>query len=95
MSLDDATVRKIAFLARIEVPDQDLAPLAKELSGILDWIEQLQEVDTDAVEPMTGGTDMALSWRADNVSDGNYADKVLANAPEAHEGFFGVPKVVE
>lgn len=95
MSLDDATVRKIAFLARIDVPEQALSPLAKELSGILDWIEQLQDVDTSAVEPMTGGTDKALNWRADKVADGNYADKVLENAPEAHEGFFGVPKVVE
>ncbi|MDG2243065.1 MAG: Asp-tRNA(Asn)/Glu-tRNA(Gln) amidotransferase subunit GatC [Rhodospirillaceae bacterium] len=95
MSLDDATVRKIATLARIDLADADLAPLAKELSGIMSWIEQLQEVDTDAVEPMSGGTDMTLSWRKDAVSDGGHADKVLANAPEAHEGFFGVPKVVE
>ena len=95
MSLDDATVRKIAFLARIDVPDSDLAPLAKELSGILEWIEQLQEVDTDAVEPMTGGTDQALRWRTDTVADGGHAKKILTNAPEAHEGFFGVPKVVE
>ena len=95
MSLDDTTVRRIAVLARIDVPDQDLAPLAKELSGILNWIEQLQDVDTEAVEPMAGGTDRVLRWREDQVSDGGYADKVLANAPEAHEGFFGVPKVVE
>jgi aspartyl-tRNA(Asn)/glutamyl-tRNA(Gln) amidotransferase subunit C len=95
MSLDDATVRKIAFLARIDVPDQDLAPLAQELSGILDWIEQLQEIDTNSVQPMTGGTDKVLDWRRDEVADGNYEDKVLANAPESHEGFFGVPKVVE
>ncbi|MEQ8508802.1 MAG: Asp-tRNA(Asn)/Glu-tRNA(Gln) amidotransferase subunit GatC [Rhodospirillaceae bacterium] len=95
MSLDDATVRKIAVLARIDVPEQDLHPLAQELSGILDWIEQLQEVDTDAVEPMTGGTDLTLKWRKDAISDGGHADKVLANAPESHEGFFGVPKVIE
>lgn len=95
MSLDDATVRKIAFLARINIADDQVAPLGQELSGILDWIEQLREVDTEAVEPMTGGTDQALRWRADAVADGGHADKVLINAPEAHEGFFGVPKVVE
>ncbi len=95
MSLDDATVRKIAFLARIDIADEDLSPLAKELSGILDWIEQLQEVDTEAVEPMTGGTDQTLRWRKDAVSDGGHAEKILANAPESHEGFFGVPKVIE
>jgi aspartyl-tRNA(Asn)/glutamyl-tRNA(Gln) amidotransferase subunit C len=94
MSLDDATVRKIAFLARIDVTDADLGQLAKELSGIFDWIEQLQEVDTEAVEPMTGGTDQALRWREDTVSDGGHADKITANAPETHEGFFGVPKVL-
>ena len=95
MSLDDATVRKIAFLARIDVAEADLAPLAKELTGILDWIEQLQEVDTEAVEPMTGGTDQTLRWRSDSVADGGHAEKILVNAPEAHEDFFGVPKVVE
>lgn len=95
MSLDDATVRKIAHLARISVPEKDLAPLAKELSGIMDWIEQLQEVDTSTVEPMTGGTDMTLNWRKDAVTDGGHPDKVLVNAPESHEGFFGVPKVIE
>ena len=82
MSLDDATVRKIAHLARISVAEKD-------------WIEQLQEVDTSAVEPMTGGADMMLNWRKDAVTDGGHADKVLANAPESHEGFFGVPKVIE
>lgn len=95
MSLDDATVRKIAFLARVDVPEQDLAPLAKELSGILDWIEQLQEVATDDVEPMTGGTDQTLRWRSDTVADGGHPHKIMSNAPEAHEDFFGVPKVVE
>ncbi|MDE0801580.1 MAG: Asp-tRNA(Asn)/Glu-tRNA(Gln) amidotransferase subunit GatC [Rhodospirillaceae bacterium] len=95
MSLDDATVRKIAHLARISVAEKDIAPLAKELSGIMDWIEQLQEVDTSAVEPMTGGADMMLNWRKDAVTDGGHTDKVLANAPESHEGFFGVPKVIE
>jgi len=95
MSLNDSTVRKIAVLARIEVQEQDLAPLAKELGGILDWIEQLQDVNTDDVHPMTGGADQPLQWRTDAVADGGHAEKILNNAPEAHEGFFGVPKVVE
>jgi aspartyl-tRNA(Asn)/glutamyl-tRNA(Gln) amidotransferase subunit C len=95
MSLDKATVRRIAHLARIEVPDADLEPMAKELQGIMNWIEQLKEVNTDAVAPMTGGTDMKLAWRADAVTDGAQADKVLANAPDKHDSFFSVPKVVE
>ncbi len=95
MSLDKATVRRIATLARIEVPDTDLEAVAGQLSGILDWIEQLKEVDTENVAPMTGGTDLKLQWRKDAVTDGDKADKVLANAPDGHDSFFGVPKVVE
>jgi aspartyl-tRNA(Asn)/glutamyl-tRNA(Gln) amidotransferase subunit C len=95
MSLDKATVRRIAHLARIDVPDTDLEPLAHELSGIMNWIEQLKEVNTDAVAPMTGGTDMKLAWRKDAVTDGAQPDKVLANAPDRHDSFFAVPKVVE
>ncbi len=95
MSLDKATVRRIATLARIEVQDADLETVAEQLSGILNWIEQLKEVDTSNVAPMTGGTDLKLQWRKDVVNDGDKADKVLANAPEGHDGFFGVPKVVE
>ncbi len=95
MSLDKATVRRIATLARIEVPDADLEPLAGELSHILGWIEQLSEVNTENVPPMSGGTDLKLPWRADAVTDGDQADKVLANAPDAQSGFFTVPKVVE
>ena len=95
MSLDKATVRKIATLARIEVPDAALELLACELSAIMGWIEQLKEVDTSKVAPMTGGTDAKLPWRADRVTDGGHPDKILANAPEAHDGFFAVPKVVE
>ncbi|MFL2770026.1 MAG: Asp-tRNA(Asn)/Glu-tRNA(Gln) amidotransferase subunit GatC [Rhodospirillaceae bacterium] len=95
MLLNDTTVQQIAVLARINIPKEDLASLGKELGVILDWIEQLQEVDTETVEPMTGGSDQTLTWRADGISDGGYAEKVLANAPESHEGFFGVPKVVE
>lgn len=95
MSLDKATVRRIATLARIEVQDADLDTVAEQLSGILNWIEQLKEVDTTNVAPMTGGTDLKLQWRKDAVNDGDRADKVLANAPDSHDGFFGVPKVVE
>ena len=95
MSLDKATVRRIAILARIDVPEADLEPLAKELSHILGWIEQLRQVDTENVRPMSGGTDLKLAWRADVVTDGGHPDKVLANAPEAQDGFFTVPKVVE
>lgn len=95
MSLDKATVRRIATLARIEVPDADLEAVAGQLSGILDWIEQLKEVDTANVAPMTGGTDLKLQWRKDAITDGDRAEKVLVNAPEGHDGFFGVPKVVE
>lgn len=95
MSLDKATVRRIAHLARIEVPDADLEPMAKDLQGIMNWIEQLKEVNTDTVAPMTGGTDMKLAWRADVVTDGAQPEKVLANAPDKHDSFFSVPKVVE
>jgi aspartyl-tRNA(Asn)/glutamyl-tRNA(Gln) amidotransferase subunit C len=96
MSLDKATVRRIATLARIEVPDADLEATAAQLSGILSWIEQLKEVDTGNVAPMSGGTDLKLPWRKDEVTDGGQTEKVLANAPDPQNGgFFGVPKVVE
>ena len=95
MSLDKATVRRIATLARIDVPEPDLEPLAAELSAILGWIEQLQEVDTTTVAPMTGGTDAPLPWRSDEVRDGGQMEKVVANAPDPQGGFFTVPKVVE
>lgn len=95
MSLDKATVAHIATLARIKVSDSDLDHLAGELSQILGWIEQLGEVDTTGVEPMTSVVHMDLPRRADVVTDGNIRDKVLANAPEPAHGFFTVPKVVE
>lgn len=95
MSLDKATVARIAHLARIHVPDQDLEPLAGELSTILDWVEQLAEVDTDGVAPMTSVVEMEARWRKDEVTDGDCAADVLANAPEAEMGFYTVPKVVE
>ena len=88
MALDRDTVRQIAFLARIKVPEEALEGLADELSNILGWIEQLNEVDTQGVEPMTSVADLTLPEREDIVTDGNYPERVLANAPEADDGFF-------
>ncbi len=95
MAVDRATVRHIAALARIKVPDGDLDKLAGELSNILGWVEQLGEVDTEGVEPMTSVVPMTLRLRDDVVTDGDIADDVLANAPERRDGFFAVPKVIE
>lgn len=95
MSLDKATVARIARLARISLPEEDLEPLAEELSGILKWIEQLSEVNTDGVAPMTSVVGHALHHREDVVTDGNRQDEVLANAPASADGYFVVPKVVE
>ena len=95
MSIDKATVARIAALARIEVPVEDFEQLAGELNNILGWVEQLDEIDTGGVEPMTSVAEMTLRWREDRVTDGGVRDKVLANAPEADDGFFAVPKVVE
>lgn len=95
MPLDQTTVRKIAFLARIKVPEGELDHLAAELSQIIGWVEQLAEVDTGGIAPMTVVADMTWPRRNDTVTDGGYAGKVLANAPEAEEGFYTVPKVVE
>ena len=94
-SIDNATVRRIATLARIEVTDAELPTWAAHLSGILGWIEQLKEVNTDGVAPMSGGTDLALTLRPDAVTDGGLVDQVLANATDAQDGFFTVPKMVE
>lgn len=95
MSLDKATVAGIAHLARIDVPEERLEALAGELNNILGWIEQLGEVDTEGVAPMTSVVEMDLPRRDDVVSDGGYRDRVLANAPQPEEGFFAVPKVIE
>ena len=95
MSLDRNTVRTIAQLARIRVADEQLDVLAGELSGIIQWVEQLAELDTSGVEPMTSVTAMTPKLRADDVTDGGVRNAVLANAPETVEGFFAVPKVVE
>jgi aspartyl-tRNA(Asn)/glutamyl-tRNA(Gln) amidotransferase subunit C len=95
MSLDEATVARIARLARIEIEADQRASLAGELSGILGWIEQLAEVDTENVPPMTSVGEMTLKLRPDEVTDGDKADDVLANAPSSQDGHFVVPKVVE
>lgn len=100
MSVDKATVAKIASLARIRMTDEELARMAPELNGILEWVEQLGEVDTSGVEPMTAVIPNTLRLRADVVdadplTGGGRRDAVLANAPAAEHGFFGVPKVIE
>ena len=95
MSVDTATVRKIARLARIAVTDAEAEALAPELNNILGWVEQLQEVDVSGVEPMTAVIPNQLRLREDKVSDGGIRDAVLANAPVAEHGFFAVPKVIE
>ncbi len=95
MSLDKATVAKVANLARIRVEDEKLDPLAAELNAILGWVEQLGEVDTENVAPMTSVADMQLRWRQDEITDGGYQEQVVANAPSKEDGFFAVPKVIE
>ena len=95
MSLDPATVRRIAKLARIRVDDADVAQLQAEISGILDWIAMLNEVDVEGVEPLTGGAQMALKMRDDVVTDGGIAEQILANAPDRAGDYYAVPKVVE
>ena len=95
MAIDAATVKKVARLARIRVDEDKLGPLAAELSGILAWIEQLNEVDTDGVAPLASTEAVTLPMREDVVTDGGDAAKILANAPKADRGFFVVPKVVE
>lgn len=95
MSIDKETARRVAHLARIEVAEEALEPLAGSLSNILDFMEQLNEVDIDGVEPMSSVTPMELYRRSDVVNDGDCQDKILANAPDSREGFFAVPKVVE
>lgn len=95
MKVDEATVRHIAGLARIRVSEAEARKLEGELTGILQWVEQLGEVDTEGVEPMTSVVAMAMKTRPDEVTEGGDPDAVLANAPERAGGFFVVPKVVE
>ena len=95
MSLDAATVRRIARLARIQVSDEDAVRLQGELGAILGWVEQLGEVDVEGIEPLTGAAQMALRLRDDVVTDGGDAERVLGNAPERIGDFYAVPKMVE
>jgi len=95
MSVDTATVARIATLARIKVSEAELEAMVPELNGILAWVEQLGEVDVTGVEPMTAVIENHLRLRDDVVSDGGVRDAVLANAPARQDGFFGVPKVIE
>ena len=95
MSIDQSTAAKVAKLARIKVEDDALEALASEFNNILGFIEQLNEVDVDGVEPMTSVTPQRLKRRVDVVNDGDQQEQALSNAPDAREGFFAVPKVVE
>jgi aspartyl-tRNA(Asn)/glutamyl-tRNA(Gln) amidotransferase subunit C len=95
MSVSTEQVRHIAKLARIAMSDEEIERLAPELNNILGWVEQLSEVNTDGVEPLTAVIDQKLRLRDDVVTDGDIRDEVLANAPEAQHGFFAVPKVIE
>lgn len=95
MSLDPATVRRIAKLARLHLEEADVPRLQSELNAILGWIEQLNEVDVDGVEPLTGAASMALRMRDDVVTDGGIQGAVLSNAPDRAGAFYAVPKVVE
>lgn len=95
MTIDAATVRKVARLARIAQPEETLETLAKELSGIMTWIEQLNEVDTDGVEPMASAVHMPAPMRDDVVTEGGDPEVVLSSAPKRAGNFFVVPKVVE
>ncbi len=95
MQVDEATVRRIARLARIKITDEEGPGLQKELSGILDWVKQLDEVDTAAVEPMVRVVPIALQQREDKVTDGGKPDDIVRNAPFVEDHFFVVPKVVE
>ena len=95
MALDKATVARVADLARIKVPEADLAPLAEELNQIMSWIEQLEEVNTDGIAPMARVVSMTLPMRDDVVTDGGHVKEVLRNGPQATERYFSVPKVIE
>lgn len=95
MSVDATTVRRIAHLARIAVTDDEVPHLQGELNAMLAFVEQLSEVDVDGIAPMTSVTPMVMKKRADVVTDGEIADKVVANAPATEDHFFMVPKVVE
>ena len=95
MSVTSSQVRHIAKLARIGMSDAEVDALVPEINNILGWVEQLGEVNTDGIEPLTAVIDQKLRLRYDQVTDGNIRNEVLANAPDAQHGFFAVPKVIE
>ncbi len=95
MSMNKETIEKVAFLARIELSEDEKEKYAESVGGILDWIEQLNEVNTDNIEPLSSVSDITARLREDIVTDGNIVEDILANAPEEMENFFVVPKVVE
>ena len=95
MSVDKDTVRRIARLARLAVPENRLEPMAGELSGIFKWVEMLGEVNVEGVPALTSVVAQKLKWRQDEVTDGGNADALMANAPDGEDHFFTVPKVVE
>ena len=95
MSLDKATVVRIAALAKIHIEDSEIDVFTKELNKIVDWVEQLNEVDVEGVEPMTGVSGMTLREREDNILDGGYAEKIVINSKEKKNNSFSVPKVIE
>ena len=95
MSVNEQQVRHVAKLARLALSDAEIDTMVPELNNILGWVEQLAEVDTDGVEPLTAVIDLKLRLRDDVVTDGDIRDKVLLNAPDAQHGFFAVPKVIE
>ena len=95
MSVDRATVHRIASLARLAITEEEAEQLEKELSGIFDWVAQLDELDTSAVEPMTRVADISMRLRKDEVTDGFYADEIVKNAPKGDDHYFVVPKIIE
>lgn len=95
MSIDPETVAKVARLAHIHMSEEELEGYAPQLSNIINWVEQLGEVDTDGVEPLANVSEITLKMREDAVTDGGYQEDVLANAPETLEGFYVVPKIIE
>lgn len=95
MSVDEMTVRRAARLARLAIPENRLAPMAAELNGILNWVEQLNELNTDDVPPMTSVRPMPLPLREDVVTDGGYPELIVKNAQRSEDNYFAVPKVVE
>lgn len=95
MAIDKETVRRVAFLSRLKIEDDKIEATEKEFNKILDWIEQLNEVNTDAVEPLVSVNESNIICRKDEITEGDQAEAVLANAPLAEYGYFVVPKVVE